>query len=1287
MAPSRSAALDAPDTCTASACFAPARLLLLRRRSFFRSCRVVGRQRRSGARAAAALACSLALCCGFGAGQPAVAAPIPEVAQPAYAQAPSLSNPLEVWLRQVQFSIPAESFDTPIGFLDLDAGTCTGLVIGGIGASEVKAAPLTLSFRLSGLRLGCQLSAQRRTLQILATAAVREMFLELAFAEAPGAGPSALPLGSVSVPRCDMDVAIERLEFTGNSSWVENLEANRGSFEDFARSAAKSHGCAVAEPLIQLIGSATAEQASSILSLVEKGKAPPSDPASLRAMEQKVLGPLDMLAPTTSTHAPTTSSTAPTAPQAAAPPPPPVGAAAPFTPPPLATPPQMQQFATPPPVMAAAPSAPPLQTPPPVAAAFVAPPPQTFQSTYLPPRRLRQGSFDAQEPLRGLLPAAARGPLAATAQAVDWATYPPLALGSDLVVQRSAAVASAASFLPVLNVPLGLDVSSQLAGVVGNALGATLDNVRINGINTLVAPSVRLNASGETIGLVAAIRHLQLAVVVTLHVAPGSNQKVTWGALELPLELGVLLDELSVQLGLRAAISEERVAALKVDQLQDASCLLGCAAPRAGQPLATAFGLPSLSVDAVPGLELESAQGLAGDLALTLRVAAEAFLRGREEAARALVSGGAALVASRADEAIASFLGSSTEPPTCPASTAMQGPGPTVTFALLSASCLALLLGLLYVAACSCATTSADGEKGSYDRFLQVGSRKLAAERSAENAGDSNFASGATESSSMRTSDSSAADVISAEDRLITHPAVPRWLAWFYPFMILASIFMFIHSQIGVGTTINVTFATPERETVFPGVFNFALLSSIRDSWNARAYLISVLTCGLTLIFPYIKLGCLLCGWTVSTRFMSVKARGVILKFVDEYGKYSLIDTFFALFAFAAYRIEWKGVHSSIVVEPRPGSPLLVFVFATILSLIMGHVAREYHMKSIEWQQELEGRKRQTDYKGRQALSSNAPNLLAAQGLAIALMVTFLLVLASACTVTFVIGSLGVAANLVADPETLWHEYSLISFGFAVTGGVEHPALVFREVQLVLFSFALVIPLLLIALLLVLWVVPLRHKERDWVLFSCRVLHSWASFDVFFLCCIIGCLELKKFAYFLVYNDNVAAACGWVRDNMHTDCFAVDMHVTLGFSLAAVTSIVVIVVPRQALKMCMQAADLDLSDQEESASGSASEGDESSNRVMGWIPVRSTSITPMPGDQTNGQVDLPYAPARHESRDSTEYSGIFSPMAATPASFAIAAPQSPFDGDRGGFSGPQHLPAGPSFGASYARRG
>jgi hypothetical protein len=132
----------------------------------------------------------------------------------------------------------------------------------------------------------------------------------------------------------------------------------------------------------------------------------------------------------------------------------------------------------------------------------------------------------------------------------------------------------------------------------------------------------------------------------------------------------------------------------------------------------------------------------------------------------------------------------------------------------------------------------------------------------------------------------------------------------------------------------------------------------------------------------------------------------------------------------------------------------------------------------------------------------------------VVLLVTMFLVCAGSWWKSFSFEFQGLAGALLGQPPT---DYSLVSLANSILPPTGQDVPIGTTVLWITFLlFALVIPILYLAMTAALYVVPLTLYEQRKIHVVVEVLHAWGAIEVFVLSIIAALLQLKQFAGFIV---------------------------------------------------------------------------------------------------------------------------------------------------------------------------
>lgn len=393
-----------------------------------------------------------------------------------------------------------------------------------------------------------------------------------------------------------------------------------------------------------------------------------------------------------------------------------------------------------------------------------------------------------------------------------------------------------------------------------------------------------------------------------------------------------------------------------------------------------------------------------------------------------------------------------------------------------------------------------------------------------------------------------------------------------FSYVVVSAIVLFMYADVSLATSINFVFTYGEYTQTIGPALAFSVVIIAIDSFEAGAYLIAACIAVLSIAWPFVKLITLLIAWRAPADVLSHSSRERLLMFLDEYGKWSLIDTWLGILALACYKLAWHSSsgEASFVVDPVPEIPFFMFVFASILTLVLGHIASGYHRLAAEWDlgpcrsyvAEHEENRRLLEYT----------EFGTARRLIVGIVATTYVVLAGAFVTSFQMVESGALATLMLDEPDKVASYSLIGLGQALTKGKSRD-IGLRMVQLIFFTFALFIPLALQGALLALCVLPLSHSRQLLLFDMCRALDAWAAFDVFATAVTVSHLEFGLFSSFLMHYNNLAQGCRLVKDYLHTECFHMECGLTPGYAFLLAGAVLSYATPKLAFKVCQAAID------------------------------------------------------------------------------------------------------------------
>mmetsp|Transcript_33356 Transcript_33356/g.69614 ORF Transcript_33356/g.69614 Transcript_33356/m.69614 type:complete len:574 (-) Transcript_33356:102-1823(-) len=425
---------------------------------------------------------------------------------------------------------------------------------------------------------------------------------------------------------------------------------------------------------------------------------------------------------------------------------------------------------------------------------------------------------------------------------------------------------------------------------------------------------------------------------------------------------------------------------------------------------------------------------------------------------------------------------------------------------------------------------------------------------------------------------------------LAFHPRTPPYMRWGLPLLMAATILMFVSSNSGIGAGVVVSVTANGRPVVdLPPTFQFSLLGSIKDMWQGKVYGLAFLILGFSGLWPYIKPILMLVCWFTPPSRLSVAKRQGLLNFLDAFGKWSLVDTFFMVLCMVAFNFDLRATtdgpsllndifrearsEAEFNVHVQPDLGFFTFLAATFLSLIAGHITTACHRyahKLGEFGVEEDHDKRRLCY-----VLCSSP--LDVHGPTISIAVSLLLVLCGTFLETFNFNFLGMAGYALGE-EARHRPFSVFSLGTRIRSSNPDPDSVGILILAgVYFLFTTIVVVAYHVILIVLWTAPLsRRAQKQWLL-TAQVFNAWSGLDVFCVTILAGILELREFAHFIVGDKcdaiNQAVATTTLADKLPggVTCFDVESTLRVGFLILALAVIISTITGHVMMAKCSKA--------------------------------------------------------------------------------------------------------------------
>ena len=422
---------------------------------------------------------------------------------------------------------------------------------------------------------------------------------------------------------------------------------------------------------------------------------------------------------------------------------------------------------------------------------------------------------------------------------------------------------------------------------------------------------------------------------------------------------------------------------------------------------------------------------------------------------------------------------------------------------------------------------------------------------------------------------------------LFLHPHIPILWRIFIPLSIILTIALFVSSNSSTGASVFVIFEVGRRIQI-PSLFDFGLINSVKDMWEAEVYPLSIIIALFSGIWPYLKLVLMFISFVMPTSLFNKKKRGIVLRILDATGKWSILDSYVMILMLVAFHfhIAFPVIQPS---EAEQGSLVDVFVYAaygfftlilgTVISLFLSHIITHLDRSLDEHPDQNKGEKAESYtaliyFAENKYLSDKFFRIL----ITILLISTLILVLVGSYISSFSFyfhGLAGYALDLFNIAP--YRDYSVIELGFSVPKSYENPNDgVIRFTQVIYFLTVFIMPVAMLINVIFLWLVPLPRKAQKFFYSIAEILNAWSCLDVFVLAIIAAILEIGKFTEFIV-GDKCDAINPFISKYFdktldgHNTCFEVKAYLKSGCWLLFIAAIIFLISSNIVMRVCRNA--------------------------------------------------------------------------------------------------------------------
>jgi hypothetical protein len=342
--------------------------------------------------------------------------------------------------------------------------------------------------------------------------------------------------------------------------------------------------------------------------------------------------------------------------------------------------------------------------------------------------------------------------------------------------------------------------------------------------------------------------------------------------------------------------------------------------------------------------------------------------------------------------------------------------------------------------------------------------------------------------------------------------------------------------------------------------------------WHAGVYALALLILVFSGVWPYAKLVAMWVSW--STPGLDLHARGQFLKKLDVFGKWSLLDTFVLMLFMVLFHFEVKtsddvSSYGALTVSVHPQRGFFVFLLATVLSMILGHITTGYH--HLHEHRYIFGEaaapdEAKADEEGAKIMwmrmrCSETKKWILGVATTIILIGTMVTLVFGFKAVAIRFTLLGVAGAALG-PDSSTHAMSLRSVAAEVRkASPDLHATLSRLIEWTMLIFAFTMPLIRLMTMVVLWTLPLTSKQRHACLVCKEVVDSWSALDVMLFSFVAAISQIRQFLAFMLggncdtLNRTLQQFVSGPLSHAHDLCFDVDSSFGDGCWLLAVSVI------------------------------------------------------------------------------------------------------------------------------------
>ncbi|CAK9096694.1 Uncharacterized protein (Fragment) [Durusdinium trenchii] len=372
---------------------------------------------------------------------------------------------------------------------------------------------------------------------------------------------------------------------------------------------------------------------------------------------------------------------------------------------------------------------------------------------------------------------------------------------------------------------------------------------------------------------------------------------------------------------------------------------------------------------------------------------------------------------------------------------------------------------------------------------------------------------------------------------------VPRFVRLGMPVMLAVNVVLFVIGHIDVVIKIELVGELLRMPFALDNLAEFSIVSSTKELWDSGATVLAGFLAVFSIVWPYVKLLCMLLCWVLPPRWLSPGRRGTFLTVLDQLGKWSLLELYVLAFILVALTIQISAPDLVSFLPPRLYElslnivlqyNLYTFTLALLLSLALANVAVLYSDRHLA-----------------SARAQGQPQLLPLPRMLVlgVLGVAIILLFVGATMPVLHLEIMGLIATVMqVSGDSPVNALSL--FGFL--GNLFSTSPVYG---LVLMLSVFGIPLLQMAMLVALSVCRLDWNRAMRLHEVNKILCAWSALQVFVLAVCISVLELATVTSGLLSNQcdgidpflSTLSSVNLIQDkHANAGCFALDAQLRSG---------------------------------------------------------------------------------------------------------------------------------------------